>query len=157
MSLRLGLQKCSDLVWQYTGAPGKAFENNDSRGFVSKWMLSIILSIHSGDAISTWEAIATSGLEESGSGVLDRQILARQICSYSSQFGNIPEHFWSALLFWHQECFICIYLMHSTKTATSQLFCIIENCVHKLLFSIKSKFGLHFIVISKQYNASFLA
>lgn len=62
-----------------------------------------------------------------------------------------------ALLFWHQECFICIYLMHSTKTATSQLFCIIENCVHKLLFSIKSRFGLHFIVISKQYNASFLA
>lgn len=53
MSLRLGMQKCSDLVWQYTGAAGKAFENNDSRGFVSKWMLSIILSIHFGDAVST--------------------------------------------------------------------------------------------------------
>lgn len=52
MSLSLGMQKCSDLVWQYTGA-GKAFENNDSRGFVSKWMLSIILSICFGDAIST--------------------------------------------------------------------------------------------------------
>lgn len=61
-----------------------------------------------------------------------------------SQLGNVPEHFWSGLLFWLQEHFTCIDLMLSTKPAASRLFCIIGNCVHKLLFSERSEFGLYF-------------
>lgn len=65
--------------------------------------------------------------------------------SYSSQVGNVSEHFWSGLLCWLQEYYsVCISSIHRMKTTTSQLFCIIENCIHKLLFSKQSNFGLHF-------------